>query len=214
MASAIGPKVARRDGGAALTAALNVASAAAVGAALMYLLDPEGGRRRRSLIRDQVVHAARRAEDAAGATSRDLGNRARGVVAELRDRLVSRDVSDTVLSERVQARIGAVVGHAGAIRAAVDDGCVTLSGPVLADDAERLVRRVRAVRGVRDVENCLEVHAEPGNVPGLQGRPRPPRGGEVFELAQQRWSPATRLVVGLLGATIVLWVLRAIVGEE
>jgi BON domain-containing protein len=188
--------------------ALSVLGAAVVGAAAMYLLDPDGGGRRRALVRDQLVHAAHRAEDVAGTTSRDLGNRARGVVAELRGRFVPADVSDDVLSERVRTRIGAVVGHAGAIQAEVRDGHVTLSGPALAEDVERLVRRVRAVRGVEHVENQLDVHEEPGNVPGLQGRPRPPRGGEVFELWQERWSPTFELAVTLGAVAVAVLSLR------
>jgi hypothetical protein len=181
---------------------------AAAGAALMYLLDPDGGRRRRARMRDQLVRAAHRTGDAVDATSRDVGNRARGVVAELRSRLVNVEVSDGVLHERVRARIGSVVGHAGAIEAAVVDGRVSLRGPVLADDVDRLVRRVRSVPGVREVINQLDVHDEPGGVPGLQGHPRPPRGGEVFELLQNRWSPTARLFAGLAGAAMTLWGVR------
>jgi hypothetical protein len=181
---------------------------AAAGAGLMYLLDPDGGRRRRARMRDQLVRAAHRTGDAVDATSRDVGNRARGVVAELRSRLVNVEVSDGVLHERVRARIGSVVGHAGAIEAAVVDGRVSLRGPVLADDVDRLVRRVRSVPGVREVINQLDVHDEPGGVPGLQGQPRSSRGGEVFELLQTRWSPSARLFAGLAGAVMVLWGVR------
>jgi hypothetical protein len=187
---------------------LRVLTMAAAGAGLMYLLDPDGGRGRRSRMRDQLVRAAHRTGDAVDATSRDVGNRARGVVAELRSRLVNVEVSDGVLHERVRARIGSVVGHAGAIEASVTEGCVTLRGPVLADDVDRLVRRVRSVPGVREVINQLDVHDEPGGVPGLQGHPRPPRGGEVFELLQTNWSPSARLFAGLTGAAMVLWGLR------
>jgi hypothetical protein len=108
----------------------------------------------------------------------------------------------------VRARIGSVVGHAGAIEAGVVDGRVSLRGPVLADDVDRLVRRVRSVPGVREVINQLDVHDEPGGVPGLQGHPRPPRGGEVFELLQNRWSPTARLFAGLAGAAMTLWGVR------
>jgi hypothetical protein len=210
----IGLLTAQPERGDGLSAAVNVATAAAAGAAVMYLLDPDRGRGRRASLRDQVVHAAHQAERAAGATSRDLGHRARGVVAELRGRLVSRPVNDVLLGERVRTRIGAVIGHAGAVEASVDDGIVTLSGPVLADEVERLVHRVRGVRGVKRVDNHLEVHAEPGNVPGLQGRPRPPRGGEVFELAQARWSPTAYLMTGFAGAAVVLWILRRFLRGE
>lgn len=187
---------------------LRLVTTAAAGAGLMYLLDPERGGRRRALVRDRLVSVAHRTGDAMDATSRDVSNRARGVVAELRSRLVNLEVSDGVLQERVRARIGSVVGHAGAIEAGVVDGRVTLRGPVLADDVDRLVRRVRSVPGVREVLNQLDIHDEPGGVPGLQGRPRPPRGGEVFELLQTRWSPTARLFASLTGASMGLWGLR------
>jgi BON domain len=185
-----------------------LAAAAAAGAGVMYLLDPEGGRRRRALIRDGLVHAAHRTGDAVDTTSRDVSNRARGAVAELRSRLANRPVSDDMLHERVRARIGAVTGHAGAIEALVSQGQVTLRGPVLADEADRLVRRVRSVPGVREVVDQMDVHDEPGHVPGLQGRPRTPRGGEVFELLQTNWSPTARLAAGLMGAVLTLWGVR------
>jgi hypothetical protein len=176
---------------------------AAAGAGLMYLLDPDGGRRRRALVRDRLVSAAHRTGHAVDSTSRDVGNRARGVVAELRGRLASGPVDDDVLRERVRARIGSVVGHASAIEVGVVDGAVTLRGPVLADELDRLVRRVRGVPGVREAINQLDVHDEPGNVPGLQGRPRA-RRGEVRELLQTRWSPGAPLMAALAGAAMAL----------
>ena len=87
---------------------LRVLTTAAAGAGLMYLLDPDGGRRRRARVRDRLVRVAHRTGDAVDATSRDVGNRARGVVADLRSRLASAEVSDGVLHERVRApRVGA-----------------------------------------------------------------------------------------------------------
>jgi hypothetical protein len=186
-------------------AAMPLLAAAAAGAGVMYLLDPDDGARRRALLRDRLVHAVHRTGDAVDSTSRDVSNRARGVVAELRSRLVSVPVSDDRLGERVRSRIGAVIGHAGAIEVLVAEGRVTLRGPVLADEVDRLVRRVRSVPGVRQVVDQMDVHDEPGRVPSLQGRPRPPRGGEVFELLQRNWSPTARLSVGLTGALLALW---------
>jgi osmotically-inducible protein OsmY len=187
---------------------LRLLTVAAAGAGVMYLLDPDGGQRRRARVRDGLVRAAHRTGDAVDATSRDVGHRARGVVAELRSRLVNVEVSDGVLYERVRARIGSVVGQSGAVEATVVDGRVSLRGPVLADDVDRLVRRVRSVPGVREVIDQLDVHDDPGGIPGLQRRPRPQRGGEVFELLQTRWSPTARLFATLAGATMVLWGVR------
>jgi hypothetical protein len=115
-------------------------------------------------------------------------------VAELRGRLRRDDVSDDKLRERVRARIGSVVGHGSGVETQVTDGMVTLRGPVLSEEIDRLLRRVQNVRGVRDVVNQLEVHEAPGNIPALQGRPRPVPVGEVFDLLPTRWIPSSRLV--------------------
>jgi hypothetical protein len=187
---------------------LSVIGGAAAGLGFMYFLDPDQGRRRRALARDQMMHAAHRTGDAMDATSRDLANRAKGAVAELRGRFQSREVSDDVLRDRVRARVGAVIGHASSIGVDVADGRVTLGGPVLAHEVPRLLRRVAAVRGVKEVEDRLEVHSEPGDIPGLQGAARLPRGGEVLDLMQRHWSPTTRLFTGLAGLGLALCGLR------
>lgn len=54
-----------------------------MGAGLMFLLDPGRGARRRALVRDKAIRATRKSRDAYEATRCDLGNRARGVVADL-----------------------------------------------------------------------------------------------------------------------------------
>lgn len=187
---------------------LSVVGGVAAGLGLMYFLDPAQGRHRRALVRDQMVHAAHKTGDAVDATSRDIANRAKGAVAELRGRFHAGEVDDDVLRERVRARVGAVIGHASSIDVNVSDGRVTLGGPVLSHELQRLLRRVGAVRGVKDVEDRLDVHAEPGNVPGLQGAARAPRGGEVFDLMQRQWSPSTRFFTGATGLGLATWGLR------
>jgi hypothetical protein len=51
------------------------------GAGLMYLLDPQQGRRRRALVRDKAVSLAHQAQGAAEMVRRDARNRARGLAA-------------------------------------------------------------------------------------------------------------------------------------
>ena len=53
-----------------------------VGAGLMYILDPDRGKARRAVARDKVTGAVNRTGKALGKKSRDLSNRARGVIAE------------------------------------------------------------------------------------------------------------------------------------
>jgi hypothetical protein len=55
-----------------------------LGAAIMYVLDPESGKRRRTYARDSALDAANEAADAIEATARDLRNRAQGTVAEVK----------------------------------------------------------------------------------------------------------------------------------
>lgn len=175
-----------------------------LGWGLSQLLDPSSGRRRRALIRDKAISAAHAIGDALDATSRNFGNRTRGVIADLRRRRSPDTVSDPVLVERVRARLGGSVRHPRSIEVIVRDGRVTLRGPVLADEVAALIERVASVRGVRDVDNRLDVHAEPGDVPGLQGGRGPWRGGEPFELLQTQWSPTARLLMGLAGGVLTL----------
>jgi len=190
-------------------ASMNITSlivGAGAGAGLMYLLDPDQGNRRRARVRDQLVRARHLTEDAVDATSRDMRNRARGVVAELRGRLIPEDVTDDVLQERVRARLGQTIRYARSIETSVADGCVTLRGPVLAADVARVARRVGQIPGVRAVDNRLEVHAEAGAVPGLQGAQR--SSGEVLDLTPGSLSPTAALATGLGGALLALWGLR------
>jgi len=55
-----------------------------IGAGLMYLLDPERGRARRAIARDKALSLASKTGDAVARRSRDIGNRAKGVAAEVR----------------------------------------------------------------------------------------------------------------------------------
>lgn len=181
-------------------------SGLAVGAGLMYLLDPDRGARRRGLVRDRAAHASHKLGDGLDATARDLSNRARGAVAEVRSRFRKEVVDDAVLSERVRSAIGRVVSHPSAINVTVSEGRVTLQGPVLEHELDDVLRAVGRVRGVTEVVNELEVHRESGDVPPLQGgRPREARA----ELAQENWSPGIRVLTGTLGGILAYAGLRA-----
>jgi uncharacterized membrane protein len=178
-----------------------------LGAGAMYLLDPDRGTRRRSLLRDQIVHAGTKVGDGLGATARDARNRAVGVSAELRSRLQHDQADDEVLQERVRSAIGRVVSHPSAITVAVLDGQVTLGGHVLASEVDELIHRVKRVRGIRDVRNELEIHRTANGVPALQGSGRPRE--QRPELLQENWAPATRVIMGTIGAALMLQGVRS-----
>ncbi len=173
-----------------------------LGAGAMYLMDPDRGARRRSLLRDQLVHAGNKLGDGLSATARDTRNRAVGAAAGLRSRFQADEVDDAVLHERVRSAIGRVVSHPSTVTVTAYEGLVTLSGHVLAEESDELIRRVERVRGVREVRNELEIHRSSEGIPDLQG------GGETRaqrpELLQENWAPAIRLLAGSLGGLIAL----------
>ena len=167
-----------------------------MGVGVMYLLDPDGGARRRSVMRDKAVRFYHDTQDYVGKAGRDLGNRLRGVAAHTTGVLRSPP-TDAVLEERVRAKLGRWVSHPRAIEVWVDGGHVALHGPVLENEVDDLLRVVRRVSGVRSVENCLESHRSEEDVPALQGGTPPP--GEPAEWEQRNWSPGIQVLAGIAG---------------
>ena len=185
-----------------------------VGASAMYLLDPDRGARRRSLLRDRGVHAGHKLSDGLAATARDARNRTRGTAAALRSRFRTDEPGEDVLHERVRSAIGRAVSHPSAITVVATGDRVTLTGEVLADEVESLIQTVAQVRGVSEVRNELEIHQSPAGVPSLQG-PGRPRGGRP-DILQDNWAPTTRLLVGIAGGVLLAQGIRTrgIVGRS
>lgn len=134
-------------------------AAMGLGAALMYFLDAESGARRRNTLRDQVASAARQAADALRDRSSHARNRAVGAVAEVRGRLGDDDVADEQLVARVRAELGHHVEHMRPIEVTAENGTVTLSGPLPAEEMPAVLAAAEKVRGVQQVENRLEPRA-------------------------------------------------------
>jgi len=168
-----------------------------VGAGAMYLLDPERGARRRSLLRDQGIHAGHKVRNELAGAARGARNRTAGAAAELRSRFQQDQASDEILAERVRSAIGRAVSHPSAIAVNVFEGKATLEGHVLADELPELVRRVGRVRGVSEVRNQLEMHATAENVPALQGV-----GHRRLAQRQGELQRVTRLLIGTTGGLL------------
>ncbi|HJU65258.1 MAG TPA: SRPBCC family protein [Gemmatimonadaceae bacterium] len=174
-----------------------------LGAVLMYLLDPDRGKRRRHMVRDKAVRALHVSADAVDATGRDLRNRAQGAAAELRARVRKDEAGDEVIVQRVRAELGRSVSHPSSIIATSQDGLVTLSGPILTREADQVLSAVRRVRSVKEVVDRLDRHDYADHVPGLQGGTQ--RTGDRMELLQENWAPAARLFTGLAGGAVALY---------
>lgn len=178
---------------------LSLASGAAAGAGLMYLLDPVAGRRRRVLMRDQMIRSARKSGAAIDVASRDLMNRVRGLLAETRSHFTDRGrepVLDDVLVARARAKLGRYVRHPRLVEITASRGLVTLRGAVHPDEMNPLIRSVGSLPGVTHIDNQLSAQTDLKDPGGSQ--PRQP-AGEPVEFAKEYWSPAARLLAGALG---------------
>ena len=61
-----------------------ILGALGAGAALMYLFDPNGGNRRRALIRDKAIGMSNDVRETVSNRTKDLSNRAKGMLHEAR----------------------------------------------------------------------------------------------------------------------------------
>jgi uncharacterized membrane protein len=173
--------------------------AATVGGLLVYFLDPDTGKRRRSLVRDRSVKLVKDADRAIEKASRDLSHRTRGAVAEARSLLPLRGISDEVLVEQVRSRIGRVISFPHFLEVCAREGAVSLRGAVLESEIDNLLSAVSSTRHVSSVHNELKTYREPRDIPGLQH-------GEVRRrTAVQGWTPAARLAMGAAGGALAVY---------
>jgi uncharacterized membrane protein len=169
------------------------------GAGLMYFFDPDRGANRRARVRDRLTHAANRSTDVVSVVKRDLSHRASGAAARVRTAIGDRPVDNRILVERVRSRLGRVASHPRTLDIDATSGVVRLRGPILRDEAPRVVKAVWAIPGVRDVVDELQPH-ETADIPALQGTGEPK--GVQPEIWQSSWSPTLRLIAGATGTAL------------
>jgi uncharacterized membrane protein len=178
-----------------------------LGAGLMYFMDPQHGNRRRAMVRDKANSWVNDLDEFLETSQEDLRNRTRGVLSELTAKLSDQSAPDWVLEERVRSNLGRTARHAGAVDVRADGGYIYLSGPVLREDREAIVKTASRTRGVHGVEDELRVFDNPQDIPALQGEPSEYRQAKP-DWQQANWSPATRLLSGVGGSLLTLYGLR------
>jgi len=184
-----------------MVTAKNLLRAAGMGAALMYFLDPQLGRRRRAAARDGLGGAAHRASDWLDKAVRDAQHRVQGTAAEFESLFDSSTPSAETLAERVRAKLGHVASHPHLIEVRAQDGRVTLAGHAPMQEMRDIIAAISGVRGVQSVGNQLDAEMPPEA--RLGGRHRG-RAAWQAELIDHAWAPSTRLFGGLIGGLLML----------
>ena len=173
-----------------------------LGAGLMYFYDPNRGNRRRALVRDQWNSMLNSADDALDKAAQDTRNQIRGVLAEATGMFSDEGAPDWLLVERTRARLGRYISHPSALQVEADRGRIILSGPILKNEVDTALKQASRVRGVRQVENRMDVHDSPGDIPALQGGYQ---RKNVPEWQEENWSPSMRLISGAGGGLLALY---------
>lgn len=175
-----------------------------LGAGLMYFFDPQHGERRRMMVRNKANRFVNDLDTSIDMAMQDARNRTRGVLSEMTARLSDEGAPDWILEERVRTNLGRMARRARALTVTANGGRVTLSGPILREDEDAIVKAAMRTRGVHGVDNQLRVVDTPQDIPALQGDPSSRREARS-DWAQRSWSPATRLLSSVGGSLLTLY---------
>lgn len=150
---------------------LNYAAGVVAGAMAMYYFDPHRGRRRRAMLRDQLIGQQHDAGRYLRKTSRRAADHIEGMAAEAASAagLGAGPRSDPQLAEHIRSEMGRLVERPGAVDVRVSGGHVTLGGHILAWEQQALVSAIKSMRDVESVTNEMQVQQQPGGTPELQG---------------------------------------------
>jgi len=135
----------------------------------MYFADPDRGALRRGQARDQAFAGMRRAREQVRRTVEDARHRASGAVSSVAGRWRGGPVSDTVLGERVRARLGLACTCPDGVDVDARNGTIVLRGSVPRDEIAQIVRAVTWTPGVRMVDDQLEARADGRGTPTASG---------------------------------------------
>jgi len=136
---------------------LTAVGCCALGAGLMYVIDPHRGRARRAWLMDKTTSMFRRTGRSIYGRGKHLANRAYGAAHEMGSHW-QRDSSATgKLNDRIRSELGRAVSHPRLVEVMCDsNGNVTLSGCVLESEAPSLISRLESIPGVALIISRLE----------------------------------------------------------
>lgn len=132
---------------------------AAVGAAGVYLFDPDRGRTRRAKLADQTGAMARKAGNRIRAQGRYQRGVAQGVIHKMGEPFRPEvEIDDATLLQKVKSEaLGRWQGPKHDVVIDVSNGVVTLRGQASATRADELVDLIQSVEGVHTVTDQISV---------------------------------------------------------
>ena len=141
---------------------LKTVAAGAAGAAGAFLLDPQSGRRRRSVAKDRMAAAFRRGAADAERKARYMEGRAEGVAYRAAGAGTPHPVDDRALVDVVRQFLATLDLDTSQVNVDACDGVVTLRGELKRPDEVRAVRDGAAkLSGVTRVESYLHLPGTP-----------------------------------------------------
>ena len=143
---------------------ISFAAGAAAGAAAAHFLDPQSGRRRRAVARDQALSKAKQGAAAAQTQAKHAAGKVQGAAAGATpsgSRL--QDADDVTLARKVETEIFRDPGAPkGDVSVDVQAGVAYLRGAVNDQSwIERLGEAARQVDGIKGVKNLLHATGTP-----------------------------------------------------
>lgn len=135
--------------------------AAAIGAAVAYLFDPDRGRSRRAKLTDQASARARDASESVKAKTEYQRGVAKGLIHEATDSMRGEKVyDDATLLQKVRSEALGYWPDSQSIEVDITDGMVRITGTVdNQTERERLVELIRDVDGVGLIDDRLRIEA-------------------------------------------------------
>jgi len=179
-----------------------------VGAGIAYFFDPRQGENRREVLRDRANNLVNRMDDSIYTAVEDTRDKTRGVLSEWTAKLSNQDNPDWILAERVRNAIGRLTPHSRSVKVRAEDGQIHLSGSILKDEKDTLLKAASRTRGVRDVIDELEVFYSPEEMSAFQEEATTSSGHDTPSWKQQSLSPATRLLTSVGGSLLTLYGLK------
>lgn len=132
-----------------------------LGAALMYILDPQRGKARRTKIREQLVGGVNKATELYQLASDGMKKRTQDIIDKGRLQLEASSASDGILTARVRSELGRICQNPSAIQVIAEQGRITLLGAANLEEIDEITKRIESVQGVALVRNQLQSNLPP-----------------------------------------------------